>query len=285
MEARFKRDFAKPTPIMQKKEANVSKATAPFAAKSNLTNIGANNTAAPVEKLFPSNEFSDSETTTEFDAKTGTYLVEKCVNGNCQKFTQYKNGTIIAQANQTSSAQVTANRTANATANATSFVQIQHNTTVNATANMTANMTANQTAGFNKTLNLTKAANITAVSSTPAPAANANDNKAHAQGDAPDEKKDGDKKDDKKKEDEEKEKKETEEKLKELKKYKDAEEAAKQAEEKKLKLKGKQEAIKKSSEDAVHDERVKTANEKKAFWKEKAASIKNATEMEKLEKE
>lgn len=128
MEVRFKRDFAKPTPIMQKQEANVSKATAPLAAKSNLTNIGANNTVAPVEKLFPSNEFSDSETTTEFDAKTGTYLVEKCVNGNCQKFTQYKNGTIIAQANQTSSAQVTANRTANATANvtanSTSFVQI-----------------------------------------------------------------------------------------------------------------------------------------------------------------
>ena len=53
------------------------------------------------EREYKSAEFGDSETTTEYDQKTDTYNVEKCVNGKCDKFTQYKNGTMVAQTQQT----------------------------------------------------------------------------------------------------------------------------------------------------------------------------------------
>lgn len=312
MEERFKMDFGKPMPSLQKKDANASKTASPHKIKSNLTNIGANSTthaapAAPAMKDFASSEFSNSETTTEYDAKTGQYHIEKCVNGKCEKYSQFKNGTIVAQTNKTATPTVQkakantttkanttikANATANSTtlnkkANSTSFNKkktslMQHNQTTNATVNQSA--TANQTAAANLTA-IPAAANQTA-NATAQAAPSSNATLAHADGG--DDKKEGDKKEDdekKKKEEDEKAKKEIEEKLKELQKYKDAEEAAKQAEEKRVKLKKKQEEIKKISEDAVHEAKMKSAEEKKAFWKEKAASIKNATEMEKLEKE
>lgn len=50
-----------------------------------------------VEREFSSSDYADSETTTEYDAKTGNYNVEKCVNGKCEKFIQYKNGTMVSQ--------------------------------------------------------------------------------------------------------------------------------------------------------------------------------------------
>ena len=283
MEERFKTDFAK-MPSPQRKEATASKPESPHGKKSNLTNIAANQTA-PAVKDFASSEFSNSETTTEYDAKTGTYHVEKCVNGKCEKFTQFKNGTMAAQANQTAPTAKAANTTtlskkaANATISRNKKASLsQHNQTTNATVNQTAaaNLTAIPVAA-NKTSNATAVV---------APTANAtlSENQAHADGG--DDKKEGDKKEDKKDKDEdEKAKKETEEKLKELQKYKDADEAAKQAEEKRTKQKKKQEDIKKASEEVIHDAKMKTAEEKKAFWKQKAAAMKNATEMEKEEKE
>lgn len=48
------------------------------------------------EREFSSSEFADAETTTEYDPKTGNTNVEKCVNGKCEKFVQFKNGTLAA---------------------------------------------------------------------------------------------------------------------------------------------------------------------------------------------
>ena len=84
MEERFKKDFAK-MPSLDRKDADASKGAAPEGKKSNLI---AGDKTAPAAKNFDASEFSNSETTTEFDAKTGTYHVEKCVNGKCEKFTQ-----------------------------------------------------------------------------------------------------------------------------------------------------------------------------------------------------
>lgn len=47
------------------------------------------------EKEYVSKEFSNAETTTDCDRKSGICIVEKCINGDCQKFTQYTNGTRI----------------------------------------------------------------------------------------------------------------------------------------------------------------------------------------------
>jgi len=57
------------------------------------------------EKEYASREFSNAEVTTDCDEKSGICMVEKCVNGNCQKFTQYTNGTRI-QTNQKSDSDI-----------------------------------------------------------------------------------------------------------------------------------------------------------------------------------
>lgn len=161
MEERFKTDFAK-MPSLQRKDANASKLESPHGKKSNLTNIAANQTA-PAVKDFASSEFSNSETTTEYDAKTGTYHVEKCVNGKCEKFTQFKNGTMVAQANQTAPTAKAANTTtlskkaANATISRNKTTSLsQRDQTADATVNRTAaaNLTAIPVAA-NKTSNAT----------------------------------------------------------------------------------------------------------------------------------